>query len=87
MLSGPANAIGILPLCLYVGATRASTPVASRRRSLSADPVGRVGKNTRRSVMLRLYDYWESGNCYQVRLQLSQLAQPFERVHLDIAQK
>lgn len=34
--------------------------------------------------MLRLYDYWESGNCYKVRLLLSQLGQPFERVHLDI---
>lgn len=34
--------------------------------------------------MLRLYDYWESGNCYKVRLLLSQLGEPFERVHLDI---
>lgn len=34
--------------------------------------------------MLRLYDYWESGNCYKVRLLLSQLHLPFERVHLDI---
>ena len=34
--------------------------------------------------MLRLYDYWESGNAYKVRLLLSQLGQPFERVHLDI---
>jgi glutathione S-transferase len=34
--------------------------------------------------MLRLYDYWESGNCYKVRLLLSQLEKPFERVHLDI---
>ncbi len=34
--------------------------------------------------MLRLYDYWESGNCYKVRLLLSQLGVPFERVHLDI---
>jgi glutathione S-transferase len=34
--------------------------------------------------MLRLYDYWESGNCYKVRLVLSQLGIPFERVHLDI---
>jgi glutathione S-transferase len=34
--------------------------------------------------MLRLYDYWESGNCYKVRLLLSQLRIPFERVHLDI---
>jgi glutathione S-transferase len=35
-------------------------------------------------IMLRLYDYWESGNCYKVRLLLSQLGVPFERVHLDI---
>ena len=34
--------------------------------------------------MLRLYDYSESGNAYKVRLLLSQLGQPFERVHLDI---
>ncbi len=34
--------------------------------------------------MLRLYDYWESGNAYKVRLLLSQLGRPFERVHLDI---
>lgn len=34
--------------------------------------------------MLRLYDYGKSGNCYKVRLLLSQLEKPFERVHLDI---
>jgi len=34
--------------------------------------------------MLRLYDYSESGNAYKVRLLLSQLAIPFERVELDI---
>ncbi len=34
--------------------------------------------------MLRLYDYWESGNAYKVRLLLHQLGTPFERVHLDI---
>ena len=34
--------------------------------------------------MLRLYDYWESGNCYKVRLLLSQLGEPFERVPVDI---
>jgi len=34
--------------------------------------------------MLRLYDYGESGNAYKVRLLLSQLGQPFERVPLDI---
>lgn len=34
--------------------------------------------------MLRLYDYWESGNCYKVRLLLAQLGMPFEKVSLDI---
>lgn len=34
--------------------------------------------------MLRLYDYWESGNAYKVRLLLHQLEVDFERVHLDI---
>ncbi len=34
--------------------------------------------------MIRLYDYWESGNAYKVRLLLTQLSTPFERVHLDI---
>ena len=34
--------------------------------------------------MLRLYDYWESGNCYKVRLLLHQLGIPFERVSVDI---
>jgi len=33
--------------------------------------------------MLRLYDYLESGNAYKVRLLLSQLGIPFERVELD----
>jgi glutathione S-transferase len=33
---------------------------------------------------LRLYDYFESGNAYKVRLLLSLLGIPFERVHLDI---
>lgn len=36
--------------------------------------------------MIRLYDFWESGNAYKVRLLLSQLAVPFERVNLDILQ-
>jgi glutathione S-transferase len=35
-------------------------------------------------MMLRLYDYFESGNAYKVRLVLSQIGVPFERVHLDI---
>ena len=34
--------------------------------------------------MLRLYDYLESGNGYKVRLVLTQLGRPFERVELDI---
>jgi len=34
--------------------------------------------------LLRLYDYGESGNAYKVRLLLTLLGQPFERVHLDI---
>jgi glutathione S-transferase len=34
--------------------------------------------------VLRLYDYHESGNAYKVRLLLSQLGIPFERVELDI---
>jgi glutathione S-transferase len=34
--------------------------------------------------VLRLYDYWESGNCYKVRLLLTQLGEPFERVPVDI---
>ena len=35
---------------------------------------------------MRLYDYWESGNCYKVRLLLNQLGMPFERVPVDILQ-
>ena len=34
--------------------------------------------------MLRLYDYWESGNCYKIRLLLSQLGVDYERVPVDI---
>ena len=34
--------------------------------------------------MIRLYDYLQSGNGYKVRLLLTQLAVPFERVELDI---
>jgi len=34
--------------------------------------------------MLRLYDYLSSGNGYKVRLLLTQLAVPFERIELDI---
>ncbi len=34
--------------------------------------------------MLRLYDFWESGNCYKVRLVLAQLGIDYERVAIDI---
>jgi glutathione S-transferase len=34
--------------------------------------------------MIRLYDSSRSGNCYKVRLLLSQLGEPFERVELDM---
>lgn len=34
--------------------------------------------------MLRLYDYWDSGNGYKVRLLLHQLERPFEKVDVDI---
>jgi len=34
--------------------------------------------------MLRLYDYLSSGNGYKVRLLLTQLSIPFERIELDI---
>ena len=34
--------------------------------------------------MLRLYDYLPSGNGYKVRLLLTQLGLPFERIELDI---
>ena len=34
--------------------------------------------------MLRLYDFHESGNGYKVRLLLTQLGLPFERIEMDI---
>ena len=34
--------------------------------------------------MIRLYDFWESGNAYKVRLLLCQLAIPVDRVSVDI---
>ena len=34
--------------------------------------------------MLRLYDYYDSGNGYKVRLLLTQLGLPFEYVEKDI---
>ena len=34
--------------------------------------------------MLTLYDYWESGNCYKVRLLLAQLGRDYRRVAVDI---
>jgi glutathione S-transferase len=36
------------------------------------------------SIMLRLYDYLASGNGYKIRLLLTQLDIPFERIELDI---
>jgi len=37
--------------------------------------------------MLRLYDFLESGNGYKVRLLLTQLGIPFERIELDITRR
>ena len=34
--------------------------------------------------MLRLYDYWESGNCYKLRLVMAQLGIDYERIDIDI---
>jgi glutathione S-transferase len=34
--------------------------------------------------MFKLYDFLPSGNCYKVRLLLTQLAIPFERIDVDI---
>lgn len=34
--------------------------------------------------MLKLYDYLSSGNCYKIRLLLTQLQIPFQRVDIDI---
>ena len=34
--------------------------------------------------MLKLYDFLPSGNCYKVRLLLTQLGIPFERIDVDI---
>jgi glutathione S-transferase len=39
-----------------------------------------------RTAVLKLYDFLESGNGYKVRLLLTQLAIPFERVEVDITQ-
>ena len=36
--------------------------------------------------MLKLYDFLESGNGYKVRLLLTQLGRPFQRIELDITQ-
>src|SRR5688500_10399880 len=35
-------------------------------------------------LVLRLYDYAASGNCYKVRLALAQLGRAYERVPVDI---
>lgn len=37
--------------------------------------------------MLKLYEYPMSGNCYKIRLLLTQLSIPFERVEVDILKK
>ncbi|MBF0280245.1 MAG: glutathione S-transferase family protein [SAR324 cluster bacterium] len=37
--------------------------------------------------MMRLYEMPDSGNCYKVRLILTQLGQDFERIHTDILKK
>jgi glutathione S-transferase len=37
--------------------------------------------------MLRLYEYPSSGNCYKIRLLLTQLGIPFERIYVDIVQR
>lgn len=37
--------------------------------------------------MLRLYDFLPSGNCYKIRLLLTQLEIPFERIPVDILNK
>ena len=37
--------------------------------------------------MYRLYEMPDSGNCYKVRLTLTQLAEEFERIHVDILNK
>lgn len=34
--------------------------------------------------MLRLYEFSSSGNCYKIRLLLTQLGIPFERIEIDI---
>jgi len=37
-------------------------------------------------IMMKLYDFLPSGNCYKVRLLLTQLGIPFERVDVNILQ-
>jgi glutathione S-transferase len=34
--------------------------------------------------MLKLYEYSSSGNCYKIRLLLTQLNIPFARIEIDI---
>lgn len=36
--------------------------------------------------MLRLYNFASSGNCYKIRLLLTQLGIPFEKIEIDIVQ-
>ena len=40
--------------------------------------------STTKGHEMRLYDYAGSGNCYKVRLLLALLAQPYERIAIDI---
>ncbi|BAZ42868.1 glutathione S-transferase domain-containing protein [Calothrix sp. NIES-4101] len=35
---------------------------------------------------LRLYDFLPSGNCYKIRLLLTQLGMPFTRIEMDVSQ-
>ncbi|MGB3190215.1 MAG: hypothetical protein WBB43_12455 [Limnoraphis sp.] len=37
--------------------------------------------------MIKLYEYPSSGNCYKIRLLLTQLEIPFERITVDILKK
>jgi glutathione S-transferase len=35
-------------------------------------------------IMLKLYEYASSGNCYKIRLLLNQLGTPYQRISIDI---
>ena len=55
-------------------------------RAVDAYLMGEIvpARQSRTLTMIRLYDYLPSGNGYKVRLLLTQLAIPFERIELDI---